>query len=256
MSDYLQDVEWSLSQALYVFIAGIFGAFLTTAAVLVVRGPDLDVIAFVASFVGQAGGNLVAMWILSIRKGTGNFRCDFGLTLEIKYWWGIPAGFALQFAVVLITAPLLELLFPDGAPQQEVASITEGTTTLVERLLIVLMVGIAAPVVEEMLFRGMLLSRLVRSMSPMWAIVLQAALFAVIHLLDPSAIAALPGLLLVGVVLGYAAIRTGSLALPIMIHAGVNLTAAVALMFGNELTEWLERVSESAGVEALLTIFS
>ena len=255
MSDYLQDVEWSLPQALYVFIAGIFGAFLTTAAVLVVRGPDLDVIAFVASFVGQAGGNLVAMWILSIRKGTGNFRHDFGLTFEIKYWWGIPAGLALQFAVVLVTAPILELLFPDGAPQQEVASITEGTTTLVERLLIVVMVGIAAPVVEEMLFRGMLLSRLVRSMSPMWAIVVQAALFAVIHLLDPSAIAALPGLVLVGAVLGYCAIRTGNLALPIMIHAGVNLTAAVALMFGSELTEWLEQVSESAGVAALLTIF-
>lgn len=254
MSDYLQDVEWSFPQALFVFIVGIFGAFLTTAAVLVVRGPDLDITAFVAAFVGQAGGNLVAMWILSVRKGTGNFRYDFGLTFEIKYWWGIPAGFALQFAVVLVTAPLLELLFPDGAPQQEVASITEDTTELVERLLIVLMVGIAAPVVEEMLFRGMLLSRLVRSMSPLWAIVVQAALFAVIHLLDPSAIAALPGLLLVGAVLGYAAIRTGSLALPIMIHAGVNLTAAVALMFGSELTEWLERVSESAGVEALLNI--
>jgi len=34
----------------------------------------------------------------------------------------------------------------------------------------------------------------------------------------------------------------------------VNLTAAVALMFGNELTEWLEQVSESAGVEALITL--
>ena len=75
-----------------------------------------------------------------------------------------------------------------------------------------------------------------------------------IHLLDPSAIAALPGLLLVGIVLGYAAIRTGSLSLPIMLHAGVNLTAAVALMFGNELTEWLEQVSESAGVEALISL--
>jgi membrane protease YdiL (CAAX protease family) len=255
MSDYLQDVEWSLPQALYVFVAGIFGAFLTTAAVLIFMGPELNVVAFTASFAGQAGGNLIAMWILSTTRGTGNFRRDFGLAIEIKHWWGIPAGFALQIAVILVTAPLLELLFPDGAPQQEVAALTEDTTTLIERLLIVVMVGVAAPVVEEMLFRGMLLSRLVRSMPPMWAVVVQAAVFAVIHLLDPSAVAALPGLMIIGFVLGYAAIRTGNLSLPIMLHAGVNLTAAIGLMFGAELTDWLEEVAESGGVEALVKLF-
>jgi membrane protease YdiL (CAAX protease family) len=255
VTDYLQNVEWNLPQALGVFFAGIVGAFFATAAVLVLMGPELNVIAFTASFAGQAGGNLLAMWFLSIRKGTGNFSNDFGLELELKDWWGIPAGFGLQIAVVLLTAPLLELLFPDGAPQQEVASLTEGTTTLVERLLIVAMVGIAAPVVEEMLFRGMVLSRLVRSMAPGWAVLVQAVLFAAIHLLDPSAVAALPGLVVIGVALGYAAIRTGNLSLPITLHAGVNLTAALALMFGSELTSWLEEVSQSAGVEALFSLF-
>ena len=255
MSDYLQDVEWSLPQVLYVFIAGIFGALLTTAAVVIFMGSELTVMAFTASFAGQAGGNLIAMWVLSITRGTGSFRRDFGLTIEIQHWWGIPAGFGLQIGVVLITAPLLELLFPDGAPQQEVASLTEDTTTLIERLLIVLMVGVAAPVVEEMLFRGMLLSRLVRSMSPMWAVLVQALLFGAIHLLDPSAIAALPGLVIIGAVLGYAAIRTGNLSLSIMLHAGVNLTAAIALMFGPELTDWLEEVAESGGVEGLVKLF-
>jgi membrane protease YdiL (CAAX protease family) len=255
LSEYLQDVEWSLPQALYVFIAGIAGAFITTAAVLIVMGPELNVVAFTASFAGQAGGNVLAMWILSITRGTGSFLRDFGLTIELKHWWGIPAGFGLQIAVVLITAPLLEWLFPDGAPQQEVASLTEETTTLVERLLIVAMVGVAAPVVEEMLFRGMLLSRLVRSMSPGWAVLAQAVLFGAIHLLDPSALAALPGLVIIGAVLGYAAIQTGNLSLPIMLHAGVNLTAAIALMFGAELNDWLEEVAESGGVEALVKLF-
>ncbi len=52
MNDYLQDVEWSLPQALYVFIAGILGAFVTTAAVLIFVGPELNVVAFTASFAG------------------------------------------------------------------------------------------------------------------------------------------------------------------------------------------------------------
>ena len=255
MSDYLQNVEWNFPQALGVFLAGIVGAFITTGAVLVFMGPELNVVAFTASFAGQAGGNLLAMWYLSVRNGTGSFRNDFGLDLELKDWWGIPAGFGLQIAVVLLTAPLLQWLFPEGAPQQEVASLTEDTTTLVERLLIVAMVGIAAPVVEEMLFRGMLLSRLIRSMRPGWAVLAQAVLFAAIHLLDPSALAALPGLVIIGAVLGYAAIRTGSLSLPITLHAGVNLTAALALMFGSELSNWLEEVSEGAGVEALISLF-
>jgi membrane protease YdiL (CAAX protease family) len=255
MIDYLQDVEWSLPQVVYVFLAGIAGAFITTAGVLIFIGSEITVVAVAASFAGQAGGNLIAMWVLSATRGTGSFRRDFGFAIEAKHWWGIPAGFGLQIAVVLLTAPLIELLFPDGAPQQEVASLTEDTTTLVERLLIVAMVGVAAPIVEELLFRGMLLSRLVRLMPPMWAVVAQAVLFAVIHLLDPSAVAALPGLVIIGSVLGYAAIRTGNLSLPIMLHAGVNLTAVIILMFGAELTDWLEEVVESGGVEAVLRIF-
>ena len=254
MSDYLQEVEWSLPQVLYVFFGGIVGALVTAAGVLAWQGSELNILTFVASFAGQAAGNLIVMWILSIRSGSGSFLRDYGLTIEAGHWWGIPAGFGLQIAVVLVTAPLLRLLFPDGTPQQEVASITEGTTTVVEGILIILMVGVAAPVVEEILFRGMLLSRLLRSMRTGWAIVVQAAVFAGIHLLDPSAIAALPGLFLIGVVLGYAAIRSRNLSLPILIHAGVNLTAAVLLIFGGELAQWLEEAAESEVVQGILSL--
>lgn len=246
MNDYLQDVEWSIPQALLVFVGGLVGALITTLAVVLIQGDELNIVAFAASFAGQAGGNLLVMWILSVWKGTGSLTRDFGLTIKARHWWGIPAGVALQGGVALLTAPLLQLLFPDGAPQQSIASLTEGTATIAEGVLIVLMVGIAAPIVEEMLFRGMLLSRLSRSMSPAWAILVQAVVFASIHLLDPSAIAALPGLLIVGVVLGYAAMRTGSLSLPIMLHAGVNLTAVVLLIFGSSLMDWLEQAADPA----------
>ena len=256
MSDYLQEVEWSLPQVLYVFLGGIIGAIITTAGVLVWQGSELNILTFTASFAGQAGGNLFVMWILSVRVGTGSFRRDYGLTIEVGHWWGIPAGFGLQILVVLLTAPLLQLLFPDGAPQQGVAALTEGTATVIEGIAIVFMVGVAAPVVEEILFRGMLLSRLVRSMRSGWAIVVQALVFAGIHLLDPSAIAALPGLFIIGLVLGYAAIRSRNLSLPIMLHAGVNLTAAVLLIFGGGFAEWLEEGAEPEVIDAVLSLIS
>ena len=256
MSDYLQEVEWSLPQVLYVFLGGIVGAFVATGAVLFWQGSELTIFSVAASFAGQAGGNLIVMWILSARSGTGSFVRDFGLTIDVGDWWGIPAGFGLQILVVLLTAPLLRLLFPEGVPQQSVASITEGTTTVTDGILIILMVGVAAPVVEELLFRGMLLSRLVRSMRTRWAIVVQAAVFAGIHLLDPSAIAALPGLFIIGLVLGYAAIRSRNLSLPILIHSGVNLTAAVLLIFGGGLAEWLEEAAETDVVGVIVSLIS
>jgi len=106
----------------------------------------------------------------------------------------------------------------------------------------------------KMLFRGMLLSRLSRSMSPAWAILVQAVVFASIHLLDPSAIAALPGLVIVGAVLGYAAMRTGNLALPIMMHAGVNLTAVILLIFGSNVMDWLEQAADPALIRVATSI--
>ena len=62
--------------------------------------------------------------------------------------------------------------------------------------------------------------------------------------LDPGSIAAVPGLTLLGAVLAYAALRTGDLSLPIALHSGVNLLAAIALLYGQQIGEWAERQLE------------
>ncbi len=89
-------------------------------------------------------------------------------------------------------------------------------------------------------------------MAVWWAIAVQAAVFALIHLADPEAIAAIPGLFLIAVVLGYAAIRTGSLSLPLFLHAGVNLTAALLLLYGEPLLDWLDEMSGLEPAESLI----
>jgi membrane protease YdiL (CAAX protease family) len=77
-----------------------------------------------------------------------------------------------------------------------------------------------------------LLSRLRRSMSASSAILVSAAVFAAIHLIDPNARFVVPGLFVIGIVLGYQALRTGRVGLCIATHAGVNLVAAIGLLFG------------------------
>jgi membrane protease YdiL (CAAX protease family) len=238
--DYLPDAEWSYPDTLYVFLAGQATAVL--AAVVVLAG-DASPFASVATvLVAQTVGALGLAAALSARRGTGDWGRDFGLRIYPRHVWGIAVGFALQLVAALIIGPLVQLLAPDDPPQQNIVEIGEDISGGFESLVFLFLVVILAPLVEEVIFRGMLLSRLRRSMGPWPAILISAAVFSAIHLTDPDAILAIPSLFVVGVALGWVALRQGDLSLAIFVHAGVNLTGAIALLFGEELTNTVEAV--------------
>ena len=82
-----------------------------------------------------------------------------------------------------------------------------------------------APIAEELLFRGALLRSLLRKLSPDHAVFVSALVFGLVHVLgDPSVgtLIALPAIMLLGVVSGYQAVKTGDLSRPIMLHMGFN----------------------------------
>lgn len=84
-------------------------------------------------------------------------------------------------------------------------------------------IAIAAPLVEELLFRGLLQNAIARHV-PIWAaILLSSLLFASVHL-QPYAI---PGLMSLSIAFGYLYYRTGSLRMNILLHMANN---AVALL--------------------------
>lgn len=56
-------------------------------------------------------------------------------------------------------------------------------------------------------------------------------------MLDQNAVLAVPGLFIIGIALAWFALRDGDLSVPIFVHAGVNLTGAVVLIFGDQLSE-------------------
>lgn len=225
---------------------GVLAAGVVGLVIVAIQGPELSTTLILWSVIVQHAGSLLVLAYLSRTRGTGSFATDFGLALRLEHWWGLPAGAALQVGAAIVTAPLIWLLFPDGPPEQSIVTVTERSTTLLEVALLLFALVILAPLSEELTFRGVLLSRLLRSMALWWAIITQAAVFALIHLADPEAIAAVPGLFLVAVVIGYAALRTGNLSLSLMLHAGVNLSAALLLLYGGDLLNWLD---EMAGLE-------
>jgi uncharacterized protein len=78
---------------------------------------------------------------------------------------------------------------------------------------------LVVPIFEEVLFRGLLLSWLNRHMRSTFALLIQTALFAAMHLFPP----ALPYTFIFGVATGYVRRTTGSTVNTILIHVINNL---------------------------------
>ena len=90
-----------------------------------------------------------------------------------------------------------------------------------------LLVAIFAPIFEEWLCRGMVLRGLLTKMKPVWAIVVSALFFALIHLNPWQALNAF----IIGVVMGVVYYRTGSLLLTMLIHFVNNGFSVIASQF-------------------------
>jgi len=91
-------------------------------------------------------------------------------------------------------------------------------------LLIIVMAVVIGPLLEELVFRGLLQSLLLEvfGRASRWAVILTAAaVFASIHL-GATTWHALPGLFVLGAVLGWLYERTGSLLPAVLAHAGFN----------------------------------
>lgn len=90
-----------------------------------------------------------------------------------------------------------------------------------------LLAGLVAPLFEELLFRGLLLTWLRKvTRSTELAIVISGLAFGVIHMPQWHLV---PALSLLGIVLGYLYARTGSLTLVILFHAIFNLRTLVMM---------------------------
>ena len=238
------------------FFAGVLGANMVGIFFVAANADLTDPIPFTVVFLGQTGGSFLLIWLFPQRAASGSLQADVGLTLNLSDWWGLLAGMGLQVVVAFATYPLIQLMFPDGAPEQGVAGIAGGTETSFEIILIFVSVAVLAPIVEEIIYRGMVLSWLHRFMGKWPAIILSAAVFAGIHLIDWNARAAIPGLFVIGIVLGWAALRRGDLSLAIPLHAGVNLLAAFLLVWGTEIVDWAEnQVGDLEQIEGVIRWF-
>ncbi len=165
-------------------------------------------------------------WLISKLRGNG-MVLDFGLRFSWRdVGWGLVYGAAALLAASLLAAALSALFGEFDSSAGELAKSFNDFP--VQRLLFAIAVGIGAPIVEEICYRGLLLTALLkRDMSKWLAIVLSAALFAAMHM-EPIRFVLL---FAIGLILGLARVHRNNTTTAIVAHMANNLPGAIGILF-------------------------
>jgi uncharacterized protein len=227
-------VRWGLGDAAVGWVVGLVGGVIAWNVVLALSGTDsadADDVPLGWLAVAQLGlwfGLLGVPYLAARLKGNG-MRRDFGLRID---WPDLPiggvCGWVGQFAILwLVYIPLRWFTDVTAEEISEPArSMTDRATGPLGVVLLVLIVGVGAPIVEEIFYRGLLQGSLVRRWGAVWGIGIAAVLFAVAH----GQLLQLPALALAGALFGVLAHLSGRLGPAIVAHVVFNMTAVILLL--------------------------
>ena len=153
-----------------------------------------------------------------LRRGKGRvFRLSMrGFNPMLILW-----GFVLVLITGIVIEPVLNL-FPESFLNLLNQMGSNGGWS-------VLMLAVLAPVMEEVLFRGILLEAVREKYSSGRAIVVSALMFGVIHIIPQQVVNAF----VIGLILGFIYVRTDSLWPVIIIHALNNAMAYVIMQWSD-----------------------
>ncbi len=179
------------------------------------------------------GGLALLVVQVSRRFGTGSLRADLGLWFRWSdLGWGPLLFVGTRIAQVLVTAPIIASSV--GVRDSSEAYSRSMRHEPLAALITLAVVGVVvAPLVEELLFRGVFLRSLLPIVGPAGAAIIQGVLFGVYHFAPDLG---LYNLVLIiangtfGVIFGFVALRRRSLGTGIVAHAITNATA-LAVVF-------------------------
>jgi membrane protease YdiL (CAAX protease family) len=188
---------------------------------------------FVTQIVFQAGFvGIIVAWIVAVRR----FSLVERLGLRARGWLLTPALALLWLIIayfVLVPVSLGSQVFMEKITGMELKAqglvesapdITDNAT----RVLMLITLCLGAPLMEELLFRGVLYSIAARWLHPWYACLASSVLFGVIH----GNLLSLIPLTVLGMFLAEAYRRTRTLAVPVLMHAMFNLISYLALFYG------------------------
>lgn len=173
-------------------------------------------------------GYLGVPWLASRRKGHG-LVADFALRMR---WSDAPLGLLAGIVTQLLLVPLLYLpaIWLTDLDTDELSSeareLTDKATDPVGVVLLVVIVVVLAPLIEELFFRGLFQRAAARRFGRLASIVLPAVVFGLVHL----QLLQLPALIMFGLVAGVLTWRFDRLGPAIWAHVGFNGLAVLSLL--------------------------
>ena len=200
----------------------------------------------VISVLGYAGAEVTPTWVLAVsalvlwgpfigvllwtskRHGSGNVVKDFSLSFRARDLWGVPLGIASQLLLVVVVTLPFQWLFPSLFNSEAVEKRANDLFDAAHGVWIVLLVVIVvvcAPVVEELVYRAFIQHNLGIAYGARISVMLASIWFAAVHL----QLAEFPGLFAFALVLGICFARTKRLGLSIVTHVAFNATALVVM---------------------------
>ncbi len=158
--------------------------------------------------------------------------------------FGVKGGATLAVVVSIATLAASFVVDPLTALLPHMSDYLDQAMRVLTRgplLVSLISVSVMAPLFEEWLCRGLVLRGLMKKMKPVWAIVISAAFFAVLHMNPWQALAAF----VLGLLFGYVYYKTGSLKLTMLMHC-VNNTFSVLM----------SRIPEFAEADTFMDVMS
>jgi len=219
----LREPAWGMGDAVITFIGA---AVLGVATSLILVKSFIDplngwglIVSSSAPWLMLAGWPIYTAW----RKGNGA-RLDFGLLATRKH---LRLGFVGGLVAIgfggLIGIAQQQFTGPISSAAGEIAKNQSGLVLFVFAFLIMF----GAPIVEELAFRGLLFSALMKAhLSGIVSVILSALIFSLFHF-EPTRILIL---FAIGLVLGEVRRRTGSTLAAMVTHFVINTPATIGIV--------------------------
>jgi uncharacterized protein len=168
---------------------------------------------------------LALIWAVATRLGKYSLRQVFGLSSSPDFGIAKSAGLAIT---LFIASMLLVASF--GGQQTDLDRILQSSRAAALTLAVIAVA--TAPLVEEMIYRGLLYSALQRVIGKWFAVIVVASMFAGLHVVQywPN-FGAISSITLLSVVLTVIRARTGRLLPCFMIHLVFNGVQSLIIVF-------------------------
>jgi membrane protease YdiL (CAAX protease family) len=221
---------WTL---LEVLVVGLIAIGLLTVLVTVISGvvgdPDRALV-FSALATGVAFGAATVAWVLALHREQLGALGLFSRRVWRDLAYGLVAGVVLYAFIIFIVAPLLfflaSLLFGEVTPPNQAELLLPPRPDEVEATVAAIGAVVAAPVGEELFFRGLLFRSLRRKFRFWISAPVSAAAFGLVHVLP----LVIPLMFVVGMALAYVFERRGSLLASIAAHAAFNVIGITSIL--------------------------